>query len=322
MATPSSDAALEHLKRIKPTDGWSVQTSSSGAGGLGGSGGGRGVRLCRRTIPLTDNAFLDIHYDDATGQVVGVMTEDGSTCQVLIDRSGRPLPRQEKKIISSSSSYPVAATNNRQRQQQRGRSTTPSTTTTTNNNNRTATAPGGGTGGAGLDGVISAIGDMFGNLTPEERQVVEMYLKYVLVGIVALIMIRALAMSSVVFVVIFPLLYLYGITTCPPMASFDAKKELKRVMRGHHLPQDHPDNPTNKSMFEQWTTRIAASVTAELATFPGYEIEMTPLGGAAIWTEVKVPTANLLAYWLGANHRWYYIGSREIEPRQRRPHQD
>lgn len=140
----------------------------------------------------------------------------------------------------------------------------------------------------------------------------ELYLKYALMGAGALLLLRALAVSTAIYVTLLPLLYVYGLATCPPMESFDAKKELKRVLRGHHLSDDDAAKP--KGTMEQWAARIRATVTAEVVTMPGYEVDMTPLGGAAFWTAVIIPAANVQCYWVGANHRWYYIGSRELNP--------
>ena len=65
--SPSSDAALEHLQKLNPSDGWSIEHKSGGLSNL--------VRLTRRKVPLTDSYFLDIHYDVTnTRQVVGILT--------------------------------------------------------------------------------------------------------------------------------------------------------------------------------------------------------------------------------------------------------
>jgi hypothetical protein len=45
--------ALSHLQKIKPGDGWSLQESPTDGT----------VRLCRRGVPLTDNAFVDLYHD-------------------------------------------------------------------------------------------------------------------------------------------------------------------------------------------------------------------------------------------------------------------
>jgi hypothetical protein len=74
----------------------------------------------------------------------------------------------------------------------------------------------------------------------------------------------------VVYVVAFPVVYLYAVKTCPSNESFDAKKELKRVMRGYHLPDNDPSKP--KGFIGETLARVQAAATAEVAMAPGYEI--------------------------------------------------
>ncbi|KAL3897689.1 MAG: hypothetical protein SGARI_006863 [Bacillariaceae sp.] len=125
--------------------------------------------------------------------------------------------------------------------------------------------------------------------------------------------------ATMLIIVVLPLLYFYLLSTCPAMDTFDGKQQLKRVLRGYHLDVADPRKP--KGMWEEWTARLTATVTTELATMPGYTVEMLPLAGAVVWTSMSVPTANLQCYWVGANHQWYYVGSRELEATPR-PHQD
>lgn len=98
--------------------------------------------------------------------------------------------------------------------------------------------------------------------------------------------------------------------TCPSEREFDAKKELKRVLRGAHLPDDHPEKP--KGWLEKTAAKITASVTAELVTAAGYEVSMTNYGGMAIFACVEVPTSNVKLYYLGCLNRWTYILQRPI----------
>jgi hypothetical protein len=118
------------------------------------------------------------------------------------------------------------------------------------------------------------------------------------------------SMLFVFYLLAAPLLYLYALQQCPPESSFEAKKELKRVLRGTHLAETHPDKP--RGFLEGMAARVAASVTTELATLPGYQVTMTNLAGAAIVSSVKVPTARMECYWVGAFGKWYYITSREL----------
>jgi hypothetical protein len=116
---------------------------------------------------------------------------------------------------------------------------------------------------------------------------------------------------AVFYVIAFPLLYFYMLGNCPKEADFDAKKELKRVLRGKHLPESHPDKP--KGFFERTAARIAASVATEISTLPGYEVEMLNLGGAAVVVTMRIPTSNLICYWIGALGKWNYVTSRQLD---------
>jgi hypothetical protein len=115
-------------------------------------------------------------------------------------------------------------------------------------------------------------------------------LGFVLLSILA---IRLLSDSlSVLYVLALLLLYVYAIQTCPSMSS--SKQQLKRVLRGENLPEDHPDKP--KGFFKQMATRVAASVTAELATFPGYEVTLTPFAGATILAVIGSKASGTIIY--------------------------
>jgi hypothetical protein len=236
------------------------------------------MTLLRRNVPLVDNFFLDIHYDSNQNVVVGILTQDGQTCQVLVDESGRPV--SGVRIISVSTYHPNSARNTNFSQ---ARSAPRTTTTTTS------------------------------TLSPAQNQEL---IKYALGFVLLSILARLLSSSpSVLYILALLLLYVYAMQTCPSLSSFDAKQQLKRVLRGENLPEDHPDKP--RGFFEQMATRVAASVTAELATFPGYEVTLTPFAGAAILAEVRVPTAKMHCYWVGAFGKWHYVYSRDISTTDR-----
>ena len=96
----------------------------------------------------------------------------------------------------------------------------------------------------------------------------------------------------------------------PTVESFDAKRELKRILRGHHLPEDHPEKP--RGILSETVARIQASVATEIATLPGYEITMVPIAGAAIIACTRVPSVKRDYYWIGAAKKWWYFYSNEI----------
>lgn len=86
----------------------------------------------------------------------------------------------------------------------------------------------------------------------------EMILQYGIMVFGALLLLKIIvnALSSLVFLLL-PFLYFYAASTCPTTDSFDPKKELKRVMRGAHLPEEQQP----KGFFEQGLNRLAASIS-------------------------------------------------------------
>jgi hypothetical protein len=259
----STEEALEHLRKIKPADGWSVETES-----LFGSN----VRLKRRNVPLSDNFFVALQYDQSSKVVVGIVSKspDGklpAQGQILVDSAGRPVT---KKI----SVVPVAPWKS------------PSGAPSASQAARNSTDPA-------------------QQFTPEQNKQLLLYGSYLMGALVLFKVAQGLSL------VLLPLAYIFFLSTIPPTSSFDAKKELKRVLRGSHLPPDHPDKP--RGWLSQTLARVNASVTAEIATGLGYEIEFTTIAAACHIATVTIPSTNLICYWIGANHHWYYLFSREIE---------
>jgi len=283
MLSASTQAALDHLKRIKPLDGWSVEAKSSSL--TSSVLGVTQVRLLRRNVPLTDNYFLDIHYDTASKKVVGILTpaRDGmAQSQVLVDPNGSPIGR--KIDLLRVSTWPVA---------DRGGKTTapPASRSTTNTSTAADSSP---------------------SLPASTQELNKQILQYGACAFGALLAARALFSALIgLYILALPLLYLYMVKTCPDEASFEAKKEIKRVLRGTHLPESHPDKP--KGFLGETLARINASVTTELATGLGYEVTMISVAGAAWISKVKVPAVNLELYWVGAFDRWFYITSTKLE---------
>lgn len=274
--SPSSDVALEHLRSIKPNDGWSIE-HKTGSSSL--------VRLTRRKVPLTDSYFLDIHYDaEDTKQVVGVLTtgSGGSKvqAQVLVDRHGRLTG--PKIALISVSGYPVKSGS-----RVAPRSASSASTSVASNSQPTLDLP---------------------TLTDAQNRDVIMYGgAFMLLAILFRVLTASIVTLSALLV---PLGCVYLFATCPSLESFDAKKELKRILRGYHLPEDHPEKP--KGVFSETLARIQATVTTELATLPGYEITMVPISGLAIIACTRVPSVQRDYYWIGAAKKWWYIYSSEI----------
>ena len=269
--SPSSDVALEHLRNIKPHDGWSIEHKE---------GSSKLMRLTRRKVPLTDSYFLDIHYDaEGTKQVVGILTTGSSSGkvqgQVLVDRSGRLAG--PKIALIAVSGYPVIAGS-----RAAARSSSSASTSVASNSQPTLT-------------------------DAQNRDLMFFGGSVVASAILFRFLTASLVTVSSVFL---PLMCVYLFSTCPSLESFDAKKELKRILRGYHLPEDHPEKP--KGMFSETLARIQATVTTELATMPGYEVTMVPVSGLAIIACTRVPSVQRDYYWIGAAKKWWYVYSCEI----------
>mmetsp|Transcript_24101 Transcript_24101/g.37191 ORF Transcript_24101/g.37191 Transcript_24101/m.37191 type:complete len:270 (-) Transcript_24101:975-1784(-) len=154
-----------------------------------------------------------------------------------------------------------------------------------------------------------------GGVSPLSDEDNQQLLIYAFFAISAAVGIRLLFEAVfMVYIFVFPALYFYALQNCPPADSFEAKKELKRVLRGHHLPEDHPDKP--KGFLSQTLNRLQATVATEMATFPGYEVTTTNFAGACIGAKVRVPSVNADLYWVGIFGKWRYIFQTEI-PTQR-----
>eukprot|EP00804_Cyclotella_cryptica_P010546 CCRYP_016321-RA/>CCRYP_016321-RA protein AED:0.44 eAED:0.44 QI:185/1/1/1/1/1/3/421/180 len=107
-----------------------------------------------------------------------------------------------------------------------------------------------------------------------------------------------------------PLAGLYLMTTCPSNDSFDAKRELKRVLRGENLPEDHPDKP--KNFLQKTIAKVNATIQAETDAFVGCKVEIVDLMGLLKIASILSPTSNKYYYWLGAVNKWRYLMTRDV----------
>eukprot|EP00934_Nitzschia_sp_Nitz4_P007772 Nitzschia sp. Nitz4//scaffold4_size323378//291957//292643//NITZ4_000713-RA/size323378-processed-gene-0.230-mRNA-1//-1//CDS//3329553558//7762//frame0 len=112
-------------------------------------------------------------------------------------------------------------------------------------------------------------------------------------------------------IVLFPILYVYCLQTCPEEGSFDARREFKRVLRGHHLPEDHPDKP--KGYFERMMAKANAAIKVESATLAGCAQTTNKYWNIFVIVNLKVPTEHIQLYWIGIAGNWYYITTRPFE---------
>lgn len=262
-------AAVNHLRQLRPFDGYTAEAYLS-------SSGKKLVRLKRRNVILRDDdEFLDIVVVTNTNRVIGIqiLTASGHVGRgvVIVDENGKP-SNDDSQITVDMTNVLMAASNNNHSSAARSQ---PTTNPLLSNN---------------IDN--------------------EMILQYGIMafGVLLLLKIIVNALSSLVFLLL-PFLYFYAASTCPTTDSFDAKKELKRVMRGAHLPEEQQP----KGFFEQGLNRLAASISTEIATSLGFEVRMTEYFGVAKMSVVKVPVAGFEYYWIGAINRWQYIGQRELK---------
>lgn len=250
-----TEKALAHLKSLKPNDGWSIDYYV-------GFSGDRVVMLKRRNVPLTKGSgFISLVYDEyETETVVGItkiIGKSGSNSyfclgNVLVEKSGT-VSRDLREIRVK-----IDGINTKQKDLKESKERM----------------------NLNLNMAKNALNEreQHKNLNPSscrssdsEEDTTELA-KIGLMIIGLLTALRILASFRLLLNAIFiPVVILYAMQTCPPETSFDAKKELKRVHRGKHLPEGHENKPAN-DWLSQAIARVTASVGTELATALGYEV--------------------------------------------------
>ena len=270
--SPRTVAALNHLRRLKPLDGYAVENYTSFGKKL--------VRLKRRNIPLKDEGFLDLCVYE--NRVIGlqILTSSGNVGRgvVLVNEDGNPCTSRDDSQITLNMADVLTSNG----------AASSSSTRRSSSSSAAYNAP---------------------HTNPLSNIDNENILQYSMMGLAALVVLKIVvnALSNLAFLLL-PLLYFYASSNCPTSESFDAKKELKRVLRGAHLPEEQQP----KGWVEQKLNRLAASISTELATSLGYEVRMTDYWGVARVSAVKVPVAGQEFYWIGIVNRWQYIGQREL----------
>lgn len=272
--SPRTVAALNHLRRLKPLDGYAVESYTSFGKKL--------VRLKRRNIPLKDDSlFIDIILYESRVIGLQILTSSGNVGRgvVLVNEDGNPCTSRDDSQITVNMADVLTSN---------GATTSSSARRSSSNSPAAYNAP---------------------HTNPLSNIDNENILQYSMMGLAALIVLKIVvnALSNLAFLLL-PLLYFYASSNCPTSESFDVKKELKRVMRGAHLPEEQQP----KGWVEQKLNRLAASISTELATSLGYEVRMTDYWGIARVSAVKVPVAGQEFYWIGIVNRWQYIGQREL----------
>ena len=214
-------AAVNHLRQLRPLDGYTAEAYLS-------SSGKKLVRLKRRNVPLKDDdEFLDIVV--VTNRVIGIqiLTASGHVGRgvVLVDENGMPSDDDSQITVDMTNVLMTAS----------------------NINNHSSSAR------SQYQQQVPTTNPLLSNNIDNE-----MILQYGIMAFGALLLLKIVvnALSSLVLILL-PFLYFYAASTCPTTESFDPKKELKRVMRGAHLPEEHQP----KGFFEQGLNRLAASIS-------------------------------------------------------------
>lgn len=195
LLSPRSEAALQHLRRIKPLDGYSIESYTATANGK------KLVRLKRRNILLPHDGhagFLEIVVVKQMNglRIVGIqdLTSNGDAGRgvVLVDREGRVCKGDEvvtvdmANVLNSASSTSEFSSS----------ASTPATRSFDNTNNE----------------LLFQYGPM-------------------VIGAMVLLKLIFAAVNGLA-ILLLPLVYFYALQNCPSSDTFDAKRELKRVMRG------------------------------------------------------------------------------------------
>lgn len=305
--TKRSEKALQHLKSLKPYDGWSLDSYTNATGE-------KLVMIKRRNIPLYKKGLQCIAYDELdTKCIIGITSSIGDTgktmyCRgvVLVDKNG-DVVRDQKDVRIRLNKMEVDSVKREKEVNEARKATRKNIQNARNATQRQQNERSSG-GSAGNNNSFDAT-----NLsTLSEEQTTEMAkLGLYLIGGLTILRIIASVFFSV-YVVVLPLIILYAMSTCPKNDSFDAKKELKRVLRGHHLPENHPNKPKD-DWLSNTIARVTASVATELATSLGYELSFISLFGGCTLTTVIVPSVKQEFFWIGIFEKWHYVYKREIE---------
>jgi len=302
-----TEQALHHLKTLKPYDGWSHDTYLN-------SRGKQLVMLKRRNVPLTNTGYSAIALDNNSQCVIGVVsiikeTDDVSSCRgrVLVEKDGT-VARDEREItVNLSKTVPSGSSvsGGRQTKEEKlkqeiernrlNRERAREGLRKREHDNRQTAA------------VAAAPFSAENFMTKLSDEDTSQLAKLGLVFIAVVTILRIISSFKFAFnAIVLPLLILYAMQNCPANDTFDAKKELKRVLRGQHLPEGHQDKPAG-DWLSRTVARVTASVAAEAATALGYEVSYFNMSGICTLATVDVPVMNLELYWIGAFGRWKYM---------------
>jgi len=99
-------------------------------------------------------------------------------------------------------------------------------------------------------------------------------------------------------------------STCPTNESFDAKRELKRVLRGDYKADTDPSKP--KNFLKKALAKVNATLEAEAAAFAGCNVEIIDLLGLVKLASINNSITKTSYYFLGAVDKWRYIMAKDF----------
>ncbi len=204
--------ALKQLTTLKPYDGWSLESYVSSASNK------TLIMLKRRNVPLYKKGFEFIYYDESDSKnIVGITSIIGDTdnsimCKgtVLVDHEGNVV-REEKGVklqVKKMEKYLEKEINEAKISREKNIKNAKEAQKN-NEGSREPVLPG---------------------ITDEQTSELAKLGLFLIGGLTILRIVSSLFFS--VNFVLMPLIVLYAMSTCPENSSFDAKKELKRVLRG------------------------------------------------------------------------------------------
>ena len=258
MASERTEKALKHLRTLKPYDGWSIDSYTNSAGK-------ELVVLKRRNASLSNSGFESLLYDEVgTKCILGITGHIGSTGNSLFVKG---VALVEKDGLVARDQREIRATIRKEKLSYPGKAEkeVPTSASNNSNNGRRASQQNRQNFTATTRNSPSDL-----NSLSDEQNGEIVRLALIFIGFITLLRMVA-AMFSSIYVIVAPLALLYAMQTCPSNETFEAKKELKRVLRGAHLPEGHPGK-AKEDWLSNTVARVTASVTAEVATALGHEV--------------------------------------------------
>ena len=124
------------------------------------------------------------------------------------------------------------------------------------------------------------------------------------VGVFVIAAVVTKILSKIVVVLLLIVTAIYLRLTIPPKESFDAQKEMKRVKRGKHLPNDHPDKPKTwlEKKFRNVQTAVSAGLTSAVS---GYDVKFIPFGIGTLAVVHDLTTGEAYC-WAGVLGDWRF----------------